>query len=75
MEVDPRIPPPQPPRDWSTPGTGATVALAIALFLVVFALREADPDVVAAFLAMHDQPVTSAGVGTRQPMPTIGAPS
>ena len=42
MEVDPRIPPPQPPRDWSTPGTGATVALAIALFLVVFALREAD---------------------------------
>lgn len=33
-----------------------------------------DPQVVAAFLAMHDQPVASTSVGARQPTPTIGAP-
>jgi len=42
VEVDPRIPPPHRLRDWSTPGAGATLAIAIALFVVVFALREAD---------------------------------
>jgi PAS domain S-box-containing protein len=42
VDLEPRIPPPRAPRDWSTPALGGTIAIAIALFVVVFALREGD---------------------------------
>ena len=45
MDPNPRVPPLHPPRDWSTPGAAATIAIAIALFLGVFALRQGDTTV------------------------------
>jgi PAS domain S-box-containing protein len=42
VDLEPRIPPPRPSRGFSTPAVAGAIAIAIALFVVVFALRERD---------------------------------